>query len=130
MNNDRRYALANPTERPHDPQNRNPRKPLNMLDTFAPTREAALARVNGVRPGDHARSRNSLEGGVEALVRSAAATYAGQSLRISAVAPGMTDTPMTAGMLKMPAMREGAARLPGQTIPVDGGCTTVRPLVK
>ena len=128
-----------------------------MLDTFAPTREAALARVNGVRPGDHARSRNSLEGGVEALVRSAAATYAGQSLRISAVAPGMTDTPMTAGMLKMPAMREGAARqyplgglqtvdqvadvkvwllgegaarLTGQTIPVDGGCTTVRPLLK
>ena len=90
-------------------------------------------------------------------MRSAAATYAGQSLRISAVAPGMTDTPMTAGMLKMPAVREGAARqyplgglqtvdqvadvkvwllgegaarLTGQTIPVDGGCTTVRPLLK
>ncbi len=97
------------------------------------------------------------KGGVEALVRSAAATYAGQGLRINAVAPGMTDTPMTAGMLKMPAMREGAARqyplgglqtadqvadvmawllgdgaarLTGQTIAVDGGFTTVRPLVK
>jgi NAD(P)-dependent dehydrogenase (short-subunit alcohol dehydrogenase family) len=97
------------------------------------------------------------KGGVEALVRSAAATYAAQGLRINAVAPGMTETPMTAGMLKVPAMREGAARqyplggvqtadqvadvmawllgdgaarLTGQVIAVDGGFTTVRPLVK
>jgi NAD(P)-dependent dehydrogenase (short-subunit alcohol dehydrogenase family) len=97
------------------------------------------------------------KGGVEALVRGAAATYASQGLRVNAVAPGMTDTPMTAGMLKMAAMREGAARqyplggvqtadqvadvmawllgdgaarLTGQVIAVDGGFTTVRPLVK
>jgi NAD(P)-dependent dehydrogenase (short-subunit alcohol dehydrogenase family) len=97
------------------------------------------------------------KGGVEALVRSAAATYASQGLRVNAVAPGMTETPMTVGMLKMPAMREGAAkqyplggvqtadqvadvmawllgddstRLTGQVIAVDGGFTTVRPLVK
>ncbi len=97
------------------------------------------------------------KGGVEALVRSAAATYASQGLRVNAVAPGMTETPMTAGMLKMPAMRDGAARqyplggvqtadqvadvmawllgdgaarLTGQVIAVDGGFTTVRPLVK
>ena len=97
------------------------------------------------------------KGGVEGLVRSAAATYAAQGLRINAVAPGMTDTPLTAGMLKMPAMREGAARqyplggvqtaeqvadvmawllgdsaarITGQVIAVDGGFTTVRPLVR
>lgn len=97
------------------------------------------------------------KGGVEALVRSAAATYAAQGLRINAVAPGLTDTNMTAGMLKLPAMREGAgkqyplggiqsaddvagvmdwllspdsARLTGQVLAVDGGFTTVRPLVK
>ena len=97
------------------------------------------------------------KGGIEALVRSAAATYAAQGIRVNAVAPGMTETPMTAGMLKMPAMREGAARqyplggvqtaaqvadvmawllgdgaarLTGQVIAVDGGFTTVRPLVK
>jgi NAD(P)-dependent dehydrogenase (short-subunit alcohol dehydrogenase family) len=69
----------------------------------------------------------------------------------------MTETPMTAGMLKLPSAREGAARqyplgglqsadqvaavmswllgsgaarLTGQVLPVDGGFTTVRPLVK
>jgi NAD(P)-dependent dehydrogenase (short-subunit alcohol dehydrogenase family) len=97
------------------------------------------------------------KGGVEALVRGAAATYAAQGLRINAVAPGMTETPMTQGMLKIPAMREGAAkqyplggvqtadevaavmdwllsdnaaRLTGQVLAVDGGFTTVRPLVR
>ncbi len=97
------------------------------------------------------------KGGVEALVRSAAATYAAQGLRVNAVAPGLTETPMTAGMLKVAAMREGAARqyplggvqtadqvadvmawllgdgaarLTGQVLAVDGGFTTVRSLVK
>ena len=97
------------------------------------------------------------KGGVEALVRSAAATYAAQGVRVNAVAPGLTDTPMTAGMLKLPASREaasrqyplggvqsadqvaaamawllgpGSARLTGQVLAVDGGFTTVRPLVK
>jgi NAD(P)-dependent dehydrogenase (short-subunit alcohol dehydrogenase family) len=76
---------------------------------------------------------------------------------VNAVAPGMTETPMTANMLKLPAMREGAgrqyplggvqtaqqvadamawllgegaSRLTGQVLAVDGGFTTVRPLVK
>ncbi len=97
------------------------------------------------------------KGGVEALVRGAAATYAAQGLRLNAVAPGMTETPMTQGMLKLPAMREGAgkqyplggvqtaddvaavmdwllspesARITGQVLAVDGGFTAIRPLVK
>ena len=34
------------------------------------------------------------KGGVEALVRSAAATYAGAGIRFNAVAPGLVATPM------------------------------------
>lgn len=97
------------------------------------------------------------KGGVEALARSVAATYAAQGVRVNVVAPGMTDTPMTQGLLKMPAMREGAGkqyplggvqtaddvagvmdwllspaagRITGQVLPVDGGFTAVRPLVR
>lgn len=97
------------------------------------------------------------KGGIEALVRSAAATYAPQGLRVNAVAPGMTDTPLTAPMLRTEALREGAgkqyplggvqsadqvadviawllsdeaARITGQILAVDGGFSTVRPLVR
>lgn len=97
------------------------------------------------------------KGGIEALARSAAATYAPLGLRINVVAPGMTDTPMTANMLRADAMREGAgkqyplgglqtstqvadtmvwllseqaSRITGQVIAVDGGFTTIRPLVR
>ena len=97
------------------------------------------------------------KGGIEALVRSAAATYAPLRLRVNAVAPGLTETPMTASMLRLDAMREGAGkqyplggvqsaaqvadtiawllsdgatRITGQTIAVDGGFTTVRPLAR
>lgn len=97
------------------------------------------------------------KGGVEALVRSASATYASQGWRINAVAPGLTETPMTKSMLSNPAFRDGAGRqyplggvqtaaqvaevmhwlmsdssgrITGQIIPVDGGFTTIRPLVK
>jgi deoxyribodipyrimidine photo-lyase len=38
-----------------------------MLDTFPPTRQAALERVSAVRPGDYARSRNAIEGAVTGL---------------------------------------------------------------
>ena len=97
------------------------------------------------------------KGGIEALARGAAATYAPLGLRINAVAPGMTETPLTVGLLRLDAMREGAGkqyplggiqtaaqvaevmawllsdaaeRITGQVFAVDGGFTSVRPLVK
>jgi NAD(P)-dependent dehydrogenase (short-subunit alcohol dehydrogenase family) len=97
------------------------------------------------------------KGAIEAMARSFAATYAPQRLRFNVLAPGMTDTPMTAAMLRSDAVREGAAkqyplgsigtaselaqmaaylvsesaqRITGQIIAVDGGFTAVRPLVR
>lgn len=97
------------------------------------------------------------KGAVEALVRSAAATYASARLRVNGVAPGLMDTPATAGFLRSDAGRRAmAAQYPlgryggaedvaatiawllgdesswitGQIVGVDGGYTAVRPLVK
>jgi NAD(P)-dependent dehydrogenase (short-subunit alcohol dehydrogenase family) len=97
------------------------------------------------------------KGGVEALVRSAAATYSGQGVRVNAVAPGLMETPATASLLRPPGARDSiAAQYPlgrhgqpedvaaaiawlagddadwvtGQVLPVDGGFTAVRPLVR
>ena len=38
-----------------------------FIENFPPTREAALARIDAVRPSDYARSRNALEGAVTYL---------------------------------------------------------------
>lgn len=92
--------------------------------------------------------------------RGAAATYAPQGLRINVVAPGLTETPLSAGLTRQPEMRaaaarqyplphaqgvqtaddvagvigwllsDAAARLTGQVLPVDGGFTAIRPLVR
>ena len=40
------------------------------------------------------------KGGIEALVRSAAITYARQNIRINAVAPALTETPLSASLLR------------------------------
>ena len=48
------------------------------------------------------------KGGVESMMRSAAATYAQRGLRINAVAPGLTDTKMASKILASEAMRDAA----------------------
>lgn len=95
--------------------------------------------------------------GLEGLVRGAASTYATAAIRVNAVAPGIMDTPATSGILASAATREAASRqypLPGIGAPdelaalmawllsdaarrvtgqvwsMDGGFSTVRPLVK
>jgi len=95
--------------------------------------------------------------GLEGLVRGAAATYAANGIRVNAVAPGIMDTPASAGIIASPAAREGAARqyplpgigspdelaalmawllsdsaarITGQAWAMDGGFASIRPLVK
>jgi NAD(P)-dependent dehydrogenase (short-subunit alcohol dehydrogenase family) len=97
------------------------------------------------------------KGGLEAMVRSAAATYAANGIRVNAVAPGLMDTPAAAKFLSTPTLREASAkqyplgtigsadevaeimlwllsnaaqRVTGQIWAVDGGFTAVRPLVR
>jgi NAD(P)-dependent dehydrogenase (short-subunit alcohol dehydrogenase family) len=97
------------------------------------------------------------KGGIEGLVRGAAATYAAAGIRVNAVAPGMMETPAAAGFIGSSAGREAAARqypLPGigspdelaelmlwllsdkaarvtgQVWALDGGFSSIRPLVK
>ena len=95
--------------------------------------------------------------GVEGLARSAAATYAPSRIRINAVAPGIMDTPAVARIIGNEAARAGAAKqyplpgigdptdlarlmawllsdkagwITGQVWAMDGGFSSVRPLVK
>jgi len=97
------------------------------------------------------------KGGLEGLVRGAAATYAAAGIRVNAVAPGIMETPAAAGIIGSCAAREAAARqypLPGigspdelaelmvwllsdkaarvtgQVWALDGGFSSIRPLVK
>ncbi|MGJ3243611.1 MAG: SDR family NAD(P)-dependent oxidoreductase [Opitutales bacterium] len=92
------------------------------------------------------------KGGINAMVRSAAATYASRGVRINALAPGMTETPLAEPILKSdqgrkvseamhPLGRVGTADemasaiqfladpangwITGQVLSVDGGLSTV-----
>jgi NAD(P)-dependent dehydrogenase (short-subunit alcohol dehydrogenase family) len=94
--------------------------------------------------------------GVEGLVRGAAASYAAAGIRVNAVAPGIMETPAAAAVIASAAAREAAARqypLPGigdpaeladlmawllsphaarvtgQVWALDGGFSSIRPVV-
>lgn len=95
--------------------------------------------------------------GIIGLTLSAAATYAGQNLRVNAVAPGLTETPLTASLMENATSRkfsesmhalgrlgkpDDVARaiaflldpannwITGQVLAVDGGLSRVRPKMK
>lgn len=97
------------------------------------------------------------KGGLEGLVRGAAATYAAAGIRVNAVAPGIMETPAAEGIIGSIVARDAAARqypLPGIGSPdelaelmvwllsnkaarvtgqiwaLDGGFSSIRPLVK
>ena len=48
------------------------------------------------------------KGGIEAMVRAAASTYAQRGLRVNAVAPGLTETRLGASVLRSDAIREAS----------------------
>ena len=51
------------------------------------------------------------KGGIEAMVRSAAASYAARGVRINAIAPGLVETPLTARITSSEATREYSQKL-------------------
>ena len=137
----------------------------NLTSAFYVVREAtaamrqsggSIALVSSVAAGRGLVNHEAIaaaKAGVEGLARSAAATYARQGIRVNCVAPGLTETPLTAGItgneLAMksatamhPIGRAGKAEevaaalawllspsqgwVTGQTIAVDGGLSTVQ----
>lgn len=114
---------------------------------------SAAARVG--TPNHEAVS--AAKAGLEGLVRGAAATYAANGIRINAVAPGIMETPASAAVIASPVARDAAARqyplagigsadelaglmswllsdaaarVTGQVWSLDGGFSSIRPLVK
>ena len=57
---------------------------------------------------------SAAKGGVESMVRSAAATYANRGIRINAVAPGLTDTKLASPIMS----NETASQAASQKIPI------------
>lgn len=95
--------------------------------------------------------------GIEGLVRSSAATYANRNIRVNAIAPGIMRTPATERFFlngkaidqiasQYPLGRHGQAKdgamamawllseqsqwITGQILPVDGGFTAIRPMIR
>jgi len=51
------------------------------------------------------------KGGIESMVRSAAATYAQRKIRVNCVAPGLTDTKLSESILRSDSLRESAVSM-------------------
>ena len=51
------------------------------------------------------------KGGIEAMVRAAAATYASRNIRVNAIAPSLTDTPLAGPMTHNPKMLEATKKM-------------------
>lgn len=96
---------------------------LNLKSAFAVSRAAAKAMM---REGGAVVLMSSVaaeaglanheaiaaaKGGVSALVRSCAATYAGRGIRFNAVAPGLVDTPLAERLTSNPKSLEASKKL-------------------
>lgn len=54
---------------------------------------------------------SAAKAGVEGLVRAAAATYAPRNIRVNALAPGLVETPLAAGLLASEPARQASEKL-------------------
>lgn len=120
----------------------------------------SIVLISSVAAGTGLPSHEAIaaaKGGIEGLVRAAAASYASRNVRINAVAPGLVDTPLAGGLLGNPAARAFSEKLhplgrvgtpgniasaiayllsndadwvTGQVWSVDGGMSSVRPRPK
>ena len=82
---------------------------VNLITAFGAVQAAAKAKAESVLLFGSAAARVGLpsheaiaaaKGGVLALARSAAATYASRGMRVNAIAPGLVRTPGSAALLK------------------------------
>lgn len=119
-----------------------------------------IVLVSSVAAGTGLPSHEAIaaaKAGIEGLVRSAAASYASRNVRINAVAPGLVDTPLAAGLLGNPQARAFSEKMhplgrvgtpaniasaiayllspeadwvTGQVWHIDGGMGSVRPRPK
>ena len=91
---------------------------INLISAFlaakaalGPMRSAgsgSIVLVSSVAVGQGLNNHETIaaaKGGIEGLVRSASITYARQKIRINAVAPALTETPMSAPLLRNEAAR-------------------------
>lgn len=87
---------------------------IHVFSSFNILREAvekmpeggSIALMSSVAAGTGMVNHETIaaaKGAVEGLTRSAAATYARKNIRVNAVAPGLTETPMTARLTQGPA---------------------------
>jgi len=82
-------------------------KPLKNAQGASVVLISSVAAQTGM--GFHA-SIGSAKADVEGLTKSLAAEFAGQHIRVNAVGPSITDTPMAKGLLGSPEKKEASAK--------------------